>query len=187
MAPVLKSTSKLLWLAGLRNEPVISYKKVTIGNESLNIFIIISQIYATLPYILYLRENSYLLARIDNPAYAIVGYTSTVLIYIQFVRNKSITLEAIAFLESLISKSQLKIRQYKTTFLNCNLIKFKGTDSMKFFDEVESCDTNSVNRMRKVVQFVFVTLIIQSGIGPLFYAIAGVPDPEKWLAQLQLK
>lgn len=116
MASVLKSTVKLLWLTGLQNQPVILFKKVAFDNKSLNIFIIISQMYATLPYILYLRENSYLLARIDNPAYAIVGYTSTALIYIQFVRNKSITIEAIAFLDSIVKKSQLKIFNIKSIF-----------------------------------------------------------------------
>lgn len=62
--------------------------------------------YATLPYILYVRDNSYLLGRIDNPAYAIVGYSSTVLIYIDFVRKKSATLETISTLEDIVDKSQ---------------------------------------------------------------------------------
>lgn len=58
---------------------------------------------------------------------------------------------------------------------------------MEFFNKAESYDTNGVNKMRKVVQFIFITLILQSGIGPFLYAITGVPDPENWLAQLQLK
>lgn len=73
MITVLKSTRGILRLTGLGTDSLIVFKKLKIPNRVIQIVIVFSQIYATLPYILYTSGNSYLLERIDNPAYAIVG------------------------------------------------------------------------------------------------------------------
>lgn len=105
MVTVLESTRRILRLTGLGADPFIVFKKFTIPSRVIQITIVLSQIYATLPYVLYTYKNTYLLQRIDNPAYAIVGYTGTVLIYIELIRGNSVTIETIMFLNSIIKKS----------------------------------------------------------------------------------
>lgn len=105
MITVLKSTRQILRLTGLGADSLIVFKKFKIPKKIIQIIIVLSQIYATLPYILYSRGKSYLLERINNPTYAIVGYIGTVLIYIEFIRSILITNEAINFLENIVEKS----------------------------------------------------------------------------------
>lgn len=105
MIAVLECTRKMLRLVGLGTEPVIVFRKVKIDEKMIHLLIIISQVYAILPYMMYALDNSQLLERINNPLYAIVGYTAMVFIYIEFIRQKANTNEAITFLDSLVKES----------------------------------------------------------------------------------
>lgn len=105
MVSVLKGTGRIFRLLGLGSEPLIVFHRIKILSCVIHIILIISQIYAILPYILYTRTHPQLWEHINNPLYAILAYTGTTLVYLDFVRNKSITHKTIDILDTLVKQS----------------------------------------------------------------------------------
>lgn len=58
---------------------------------------------------------------------------------------------------------------------------------MEIFKKTQAYDPHLVNKVRKVLQSIYISFIFQTGVGPFLYAITNNPDPEKWLAKFQLK
>lgn len=66
-------------------------------------------------------------------------------------------------------------------------IEIGGTEAMEHFDKTEQYDRNLVSKGKKLLTFIFTTLIFQSGSGPILYIITGAPQPDEWFSQLQMK
>lgn len=113
MPSVLESTKKLLHLVGLQSTSLIIIGKKSIANIYIIVFVIVSQIYLTFPFVLFALDDMQLLTRVNNPVYIVISIISMTLIYIDLVLHKALINETIDFLTKIVIKSGYELNSRK--------------------------------------------------------------------------
>lgn len=106
MAVALKSIRQLLYFFGLGSETSITLMKLKVNNNVICIFVIISQVYFIIPYILFAIDNDILLSAINGPIYVILCIVLMIFIYIDLIRNKSFLNQTFSFLDEFINEGE---------------------------------------------------------------------------------
>lgn len=80
------------------------FLKIKVPNTLICTFVIFSQIWFILPYVLYAIDKKILLSYVNGPIYVILCVILMSSIYIDLIRNKALLYETLNFLDDFIAK-----------------------------------------------------------------------------------
>lgn len=107
MAAALKNIRQMLYFIGLGSESSVVLMKIKVANNVFYIFIILSQVYFIVPYVLFAVDKKILLSYVNGPLYVILCIILMILIYVDLIRNKSLIYQTFDVLDEIITKGGL--------------------------------------------------------------------------------